>query len=64
MGLYRISGIYDYIIDVLSKDMKDFDRFYQNLINNVEIFEVTSSFVMETMKDTTNIPIYSQTIRE
>lgn len=64
MGLYRISGTYDYIIDVLSKDMKDFDKFYQNLINNVEIFEVTSSFVMETMKETTNIPIYNKTIRE
>ncbi len=57
MGLYRISGGYDYIIDVLSKDMKDFDKFYQNLIDNVEIFEVTSSFIMETMKETTKIPI-------
>ena len=37
--------------------MKDFDKFYQNLINNVEVFEVTSSFIMETMKETTEIPI-------
>tara|TARA_B100000686_G_C16248154_1_gene693105 strand:+ start:109 stop:591 length:483 start_codon:yes stop_codon:yes gene_type:complete len=57
IGLYRISGTYDYIIDVLSNNMKDFDKFYQNLINNVEVFEVTSSFVMETMKETTEIPI-------
>ncbi len=57
IGLYRISGTYDYIIDVLSYNMKDFDKFYQNLINNVEVFEVTSSFIMETMKETTEIPI-------
>ena len=35
MGLYRISGSYDYLIDVLSKNIKDFDIFYQKLINNI-----------------------------
>ena len=57
LGLYRISGSYDYLIDVLSKNIKDFDKFYKNLIENVEIFEVSSSFVMEIMKETTSIPI-------
>ena len=57
LGLYRISGAYDYIIDVLSKNIKDFDIFYQNLIKNIEIFEVSSSFVMEVMKETTSIPL-------
>ena len=57
IGLYRISGAYDYLIDVLAKDIKDFDLFYKNLIENIEIFEVSSSFVMEVMKETTNIPI-------
>ena len=57
LGLYRISGSYDYLIDVLSKNIKDFDKFYKNLIENVEIFEVSSSFVMEIMKETTSIPL-------
>ena len=57
LGLYRISGSYDYLIDVLSKNIKDFDVFYKNLIENIEIFEVSSSFVMEVMKETTSIPI-------
>jgi Lrp/AsnC family transcriptional regulator len=58
--LYRISGAYDYLIDVLAKDIKDFDLFYKNLIENIEIFEVSSSFVMEIMKETTNIPILNE----
>ena len=57
LGLYRISGSYDYLIDVLSKNIKDFDIFYQNLIDNIEIFEVSSSFVMEVMKETTSVPL-------
>ena len=60
IGLYRISGAYDYLIDVLAKDIKDFDLFYKNLIENIEIFEVSSSFVMEIMKETTNIPILKE----
>ena len=60
IGLYRISGTYDYLIDVLAKDIKDFDLFYKNLIENIEIFEVSSSFVMEIMKETTNIPILNK----
>ena len=57
LGLYRISGSYDYLVDVLSKNIKDFDIFYQNLIDNIEIFEVSSSFVMEVMKETTSVPL-------
>ena len=43
--------------DVLSKNIKDFDMFYKSLIENIEIFEVSSSFVMEIMKETTSIPL-------
>ncbi len=57
IGLYRISGSFDYIIDVLSKNMSDYDSFYKNLIENVDLLEVSSSFVMEIMKETTRVPI-------
>ena len=57
IGLYRISGTFDYLINVLAKDIDDFDNFYQNLIDNVEIFDVSSSFVMEVMKEDTEIPL-------
>ena len=35
IGFYRISGTFDYLINVLAKDINDFDKFYQNLIENV-----------------------------
>ena len=57
LGLYRISGTYDYLIDVITRNIEDFDIFYKKLIENVEIFEVSSSFVMEVMKETTSIPL-------
>ena len=37
-----------------------FDNYLQNLIENIEIFEVSSSFIMEIMKETTNIPILNE----
>ena len=57
IGLYRISGTFDYLVNVLAKDINDFDKFYQNLIDNVEIFDVSSSFVMEVMKEDTEVPL-------
>jgi len=59
IGLYRISGTFDYLINVLAKDINDFDQFYQNLIENIEIYDVSSSFVMEVMKENTEVPIQS-----
>jgi len=42
---------------VITISLNDFDKFYQNLIENIEIFDVSSSFVMEVMKENTEIPI-------
>ena len=62
LGLYRISGNYDYLIDLLAKDIKHFDSFYQSLIENIEVYEVSSSFVMEVMKKPTDVTFYSSKI--
>ena len=59
LGMYRMSGNYDYLIDVITKDIKDFDNFYQKLIENIEVFDVSSSFVMEIMKENKGFPIKS-----
>jgi len=37
--------------------MRDYDDFYQRLIMRVPIGEVSASFVMEDIKDTTELPI-------
>ena len=49
---------YDYKMKVLVKDMKTYDKFYKRLVNQVQgISDVTSTFAMESLKYTTQIPL-------
>ncbi|NOH84256.1 Lrp/AsnC family transcriptional regulator [Vibrio sp. 03-59-1] len=58
MEFYRMAGEYDYMLKVLVKDMKCFDKFYKRLVNSVDgISNVTSTFAMEPLKYTTALPI-------
>ena len=58
MEFYRMAGDYDYMMKVLVKDMKGFDDFYKKLINRFDsLTNVTSSFAMETLKYSTELPI-------
>ena len=56
-GAYRMSGDLDYLLKVRVRDVKAFDRFYQRLIDKVPMAEVSSSFVMEEIKETTALPL-------
>ena len=55
--LYRLSGTVDYIFKVLVPSMEKYNEFYKKLTNNVDFFEVTTSFSMEEIKQTTNLPL-------
>ncbi len=57
VGAHRMSGDLDYVLRVRVRDVKEYDRFYQKLISKVPISEVSASFVMEDIKDTTELPI-------
>ncbi|EGQ8054802.1 Lrp/AsnC family transcriptional regulator [Vibrio alginolyticus] len=58
MEFYRMAGEYDYMMKVLVKDMKCFDAFYKRLVNSVKgLSNVTSTFAMESIKYTTELPI-------
>ena len=55
---YRMSGEYDYLLRVVTKDIQSFDRFYKKLVNSIDgLSDVTSSFAMEQMKYTTALPL-------
>lgn len=55
---YRMAGEYDYMMKVLVKDMKHFDQFYKKLVNSVDgLNNVTSTFAMESLKYTTELPL-------
>ena len=57
MGAHRMSGDLDYILRVRVRDVRAYDKFYQRLISKVPISNVSSSFVMEDLKDSTELPL-------
>ncbi|CRZ42236.1 AsnC family transcriptional regulator [Vibrio cholerae] len=58
MEFYRMAGEYDYMMKVQVKDMPCFDRFYKKLVNSIEgLNKVTSTFAMESLKYTTQLPL-------
>lgn len=57
-GVYRMTGDLDYLIRARVADMADYDRFYQTLIARVPMGDVSASFVMEEIKETTELPVH------
>ncbi|GHA40858.1 ArsR family transcriptional regulator [Amylibacter ulvae] len=57
LGAYRMSGDLDYLIRAQVRDMAGYDRFYQRLIKRVNLADVSASFVMEQLKETTALPV-------
>ena len=56
-GVYRMTGDLDYLIRARVADMKDYDQLYQRLVAQVPMGDVSASFVMEEIKDTTAIAL-------
>jgi Lrp/AsnC family transcriptional regulator len=54
---YRMSGETDYLLKVLVPDMKAYDAFYKRLIGQAGFSDVSSSFAMEQMKYSTEVPL-------
>jgi len=52
MEAYRMAGEIDYLLKVRVKSTSDFDRFYKDLVAQIELFDVTSWLSMERMKET------------
>ena len=55
--LYRMSGDVDYLLRVVVPDIQAYDEFYQRLIAKIDISDVSSSFAMEQIKYTTQLPL-------
>ena len=54
---HRLAGDIDYILKVRVKNAKAYDEFYQALIADVKIFNVTALLSMEEIKSTTILPV-------
>ena len=56
-GAFRMSGDLDYLLRVRVRDVADYDRFYKDLIRRVPVSDISASFVMEEIKETTALPL-------
>lgn len=54
---HRLAGDIDYILKVRVKNARAYDEFYQALIAEVRIFNVTALLSMEEIKSTTSLPV-------
>lgn len=55
---HRTSGETDYMLKVRVPSIAAFDDFYKRLIEEVDLYDVRSTFVMEEMKQTTALPLH------
>ncbi len=56
LGVYRMTGDLDYLVRARVKDVPAYDRLYQKLVAAVPLTDVSASFVMEEIKETTALP--------
>ena len=54
---HRLAGDIDYLLKVRVKNARAYDLFYQALISEVKIFNVTALLSMEEIKSTTALPL-------
>lgn len=57
LEFHRTSGDIDYLLRVVARDMRHYDEVYKRLIREVDFADVSSTFVMETFKADTQLPI-------
>lgn len=57
MEAHRLAGDIDYILKVRVRNARAYDEFYQALISEVQIYNVTALLSMEEIKSTTMLPI-------
>ena len=57
LEFHRTSGNIDYLLRVVARDMRHYDEIYKRLIREVDFADISSTFVMETFKEGTALPI-------
>ena len=57
LEFHRTSGDVDYLLRIVARDMRHYDEIYRNLIREVDFADISSTFVMETFKQRTELPI-------
>ena len=54
---YRMAGDMDYLLKVVVPSIAAFDSVYKRLIAEVDVFEISSYFAMQEIKNSTQLPL-------
>ena len=54
---YRMAGDVDYLLKIAVSSVTDYDRVYKSLISKIEVADVSATFAMECLKNTTELPV-------
>ena len=57
VGAYRMTGDLDYLLRVRVADVQAYDAFYKRVIERIPLSDISASFVMEEIKETTALPV-------
>lgn len=57
LAAHRMTGDLDYLVMARVANMAAYDKLYQLLTAQVSMRDVSASFVMESLKDTTELPV-------
>jgi len=57
VAVYRTTGDTDYVLQAVMPDIAGYDLLYKRLIARIALSDVSSSFVMEKIKETTALPL-------
>jgi Lrp/AsnC family transcriptional regulator len=57
VGAYRMTGDLDYVLRVRVADVPAYDAFYKRLTSQISVSDISASFVMEELKETTAVPL-------
>ena len=57
VGVYRMTGDVDYLLQAVIPNVAAYDALYKRLIDRITLADVSSSFVMEEIKATTVLPL-------
>jgi Lrp/AsnC family transcriptional regulator len=57
VGFYRMAGQVDYLLHVVVPSIAAYDAVYTRLIAQIELYDVSASFAIETLKSTTALPL-------
>ncbi|MEM9208525.1 MAG: Lrp/AsnC family transcriptional regulator [Pseudomonadota bacterium] len=57
LEFHRTSGDIDYLLRIVATDIAHYDKIYKALIRDVDFADISSTFVMETIKATSELPI-------